>query len=154
MLIQISIALIFVLLEGCQATPVPPFTFTFESDVTAEQQAVVYHAAEQWNQAIGYPLFELAPVADADIIHIRVIDHLMKHGKPTIGYTTPKDHYYLVQLVRDSINDGSTVEHELGHTLGLDVSQEPTSVMFWMWTPEASQITPADVAAVREHWGL
>lgn len=156
MLLHLVLLFVLALFPACGDTPVPPFAFRFDDSLSASDREAVLAAAEEWNDSVGVMLFDITgdSASALDVVEVHVVPHLEKRHVVLAGCTAPEDRHYVVRFAPGAIQDGSTVEHELGHTLGLGESHEPDSVMFWMWTPEASHITAADVAAVRRHWGL
>lgn len=139
--------------------PAPPYTVIFDATATTPLVNVVYTAMDDWNQALGTDALQRGDsLAPEPCNHVRVtlVDNVLdgQHLLPPVGTTQRVGCNFVIRLSTEALSDVTTVEHELGHTLGLIDSDDPQSVMFWVITRWPTSITAENVADVRKRWGF
>jgi hypothetical protein len=149
-----------IFLVGCTTTPSPPFTLVFDDSTPPEYVAAVMASAEEWNNALGTKVFYLegtdeGVATETIAVHITSA-HYAPHGKNlvAVAYREDKRAPWELHLTERWLGDPATIQHELGHTLGLWHSANAESVMYKETVATATQITEEDVEEARSIWGF
>lgn len=141
--------------------PAPPYSLKFDDAMTFEQKFAIIEAAESWNEALGHEAFYVDGFEDRDgcnqlFVSIAPEGTPIAHGREAlVGQASTDKCNYRVRLTTKGLADHTTVQHELGHTLGLpdvDTEEEQDSVMFWTPTSWPTYITPRNVSDVLALW--
>jgi hypothetical protein len=134
----------------------PPFEVIYDESWTPEGNLAVYNATELWNKRVGEELFfegSADTQGECNVIHVKFVD-VIEVGRTSIGRYIKEGCNFVLKLAPAGVKDHTTVEHELGHILGLDDGDEPESVMFWTTTRWETTITAQNVTDVRSYWGF
>lgn len=156
-MIKVVVFVLCCMFVGCATEEAaPPFNVIYDESWTPEGNLAVFNATETWNKRIGEELFfegDWDHPGECNVVHVKFVD-IVEVGRTTVGRYTKIGCNFELKLSPAGVKDRSTVEHELGHILGLDDGDEPESVMFWTTTRWETTITDANVQAVRAYWGF
>ena len=145
---------------GCSTMPVPPFALAFDESVSQENVTAVMAAAQTWNERLGIQVFYLEGTDQGqavDTIAVSITDaHYVSYGKNLVAAAHRDSHRdpWTLSLTARIMWDSTTIEHELGHTLGLQHTDDTESVMYKDVTPWPTTITDKNVQDVRNTWGF